>query len=701
MTYKSEIVFVRILIPFLAGIICAYLFANADFIYPSLFITISLLITLISINLAYRRLKIYQRKGLLGSVFNVLCFACGGLFCLLNTHSFKQNYYANYQYDYLKVWINSEPQLTNNILRFEVEVTNAYEQQISKVVSGKLLVALKTDSVDPVHLNYGDELIITGKYLPVEPPYNPGEFDFGAWLAAKNVYQQTFINQDQLIKLNEAKGNTIIKYAIEERKKQVAIYRKLIKNDEAFAVASTLVLGYRADLSKETLAAYSRTGTIHALSVSGAHVGIIFFLLNAMLTFLDRKKIFKIFKLLLICSLIWYYALLTGFSSSVLRSAIMITIFILAKAFNRNSNNYNILAFTAFVLLVYNPFFIWDVGFQLSFISVFGLIYLQPKIYKWIYVKNKWLDKLWSAVALSLAAQLVTFPLSVYYFHQFPMYFLLGNLFILLPLIAMMYLGIGILVLRVYFLAPIFEWVITVTNNGLKWIANLPFSGITSIWLNHWQLLLLSLALSILILALVYFHKKFLITGVALLCIFQCYATYKKISAFNQNKILFFSLRKNYAAAFIDSKKAILVTDLQPEDKNFQFFVQPALDKMQIEDVLFIDWEQDTLVNTFVKKDHQIKFHDYQILLIDRTFNYKSISGLPKYNTIWLHQNPKQEINTLRSSVIFNSLIIDATNNDYTIEKFRIEANKVKVQHHILKKNNSYLIDLNEAKRYE
>ena len=91
----------------------------------------------------------------------------------------------------------------------------------------------------------------------------------------------------------------------------------------------------------------------------------------------------------------------------------------------KNSNNYNILGFTAFVLLVYNPFYIWDVGFQLSFISVFGLIYLQPKIYKWIYVKNKWLDKLWSAVALSLAAQLVTFPLSVYYFHQFPMYFIL------------------------------------------------------------------------------------------------------------------------------------------------------------------------------------------------------------------------------------------------------------------------------------
>lgn len=96
-----------------------------------------------------------------------------------------------------------------------------------------------------------------------------------------------------------------------------------------------------------------------------------------------------------------------------------------------------------------------------------------------------------------------------------------------------------------------------------------------------------------------------------------------------------------------------------------------------------------------VKKDHQIKFHKYQILLLDYSFNYKKIEGLPKFNAIWLHQNPKQQINNLPSAIMFNSLIIDATNTDYTIEKFRNEANKIQLQHHILKKNTSYLIDLN------
>lgn len=694
MTFKSEIVFVRILWPFLAGIYFANLFASANLILPTFVFTIILFGYLLFINLFYKKLKAYNFKVATSTVFYVFSFTIGSLLCLLNNQALKKDYYAQKNYDYLKVWVNDEPQQTNDILRLQVEVIRIYENTKPKYATGKLLIALKLDSLNPIELNYGDELLITSKYLPVEPSYNPGEFNFKAWLETKNVYKQTFINQSQIIKLNTINGNKILKHAIEQRKDQVVIYRQLIKDNEAFAVASTLVLGYRADLSKETLAAYSKTGTIHALSVSGAHVAIIFLLLNGLLSFLDRKRGLKILKLLLICFLIWYYSLLTGFSPSVLRAAIMLTVFILAKAFNRASNNYNILAFTAFCLLAYNPYLLWDVGFELSFISVFGLIYLQPKIYKWLYFKNKWMDKLWSAIALSLAAQLVTFPLSVYYFHQFPIYFIFGNLFILLPLIAMMYLGIAILILKANFLAPIFEWIITFTNSGLKWIANLPFSGITSIWLNQWQLILLCLSLSILIYALANYHKKLVLIAVGLLIIYQSVAAYYKISASKQSKILFYSLRKNYAVAFIDSRHAVLITDLTPSDNNYQFFVKPALDQMQIEHIDMVKLEKDTLLNAYQKKENQIIFHQYKILLIDQSLNYKNIEGKPKFDVVWLHQNPWKKISDLRNEVIFSTLVIDATNKDYIIKKYEEEAKKVNISYQTLKKNKAYLINL-------
>ncbi|KQC00667.1 ComEC/Rec2 family competence protein [Pedobacter sp. Hv1] len=694
MTFRSEIVFVRIVLPFIAGIICAYPIESKKLIAPTLFICLLLFTCLLIINILYKHIKAYHFKDRIGLLIYMFCFFLGGLICLFNKQSLRPDYYSNYTSSYLKSYVNSEPQQTNDILRFEVVVTKAFVSQQAKAVKGKLLIALKLDTLNPIELNYGDELMIVSENLPVEPPYNPAEFNFKAWLAAKNIYHQTFIKQSHIIKLNSTNGNKLIKYAIEVRQRQVAIYRKLIHNNEAFAVASTLILGYRADLSQETLAAYSKTGTIHALSVSGMHVGIIYIFLNWALFFLNGKRTLRIIKLLFICTLIWYYALLTGFSPSVLRSAIMLSVYIFAKTFNRSSNNYNILAFTAFCLLVYNPFLIWDVGFQLSFLAVIGLIYLQPKIYKWLYIKNKWLDKLWSTVALSLAAQIATFPLSIYYFHQFPLYFIFSNLFILLPLTAMMYLGIMILVLKFYFLAPLFEWIITFTNNGLRWMAELPFSGITSIWLNQGQLILLSFTLTIFTYALVKKRKGLFILSLVCLLIFQSSAFYDKVSALNQRKILFFSLRKNYATAFINANEVVLVTNLSKNDKNFNFFIKPALDQMQLTKIHFINWEQDTIINAFVKKEHQLSFYGYRILLLDQRLNYRSIANLPQYETIWLHQNPKKLINTLRQEVLFNSLVIDASNKDDQIQKYKTEANKIKVQYHILKKNNSYLVHL-------
>lgn len=679
----------------MAGIMVTYSCANYNYLLISVGLSLFFLSALITLNTTYKQLKIYNYKGFIGLLFYVFLFIFGGLICLLHKQSLKKDYYANQSFEYLKGYINNEPQLSNHILRAELAVTTGFKHNVPQKVSGKLLIALKLDSIHPIDLKYGDELLIAAKYLPVEPPYNPAEFDFKSWLASKNIYHQAFINQDHLIKLNATKGNPILKYAIRLRQEQVKTYSRLIKDKEALAVASTLVLGYRADLSQETLSIYSKTGTIHALSVSGMHVGIIYIFLNWALFFLDRNRLLKIGKLLLISFLIWYYALLTGFSPSVLRSAIMLTVYIVAKAFHRNSNNYNILAFTAFCLLVYDPFLILDVGFQLSFLAVFGLIYLQPKIYKWIYVRDKWLDKLWSTVALSLAAQIATFPLSIYYFHQFPIYFIFSNLFILLPLTAMMYLGIVLLVLRLYFIAPLFEWIIIFTNNGLKWIANLPFSGITSIWLSRWQLILLCMVLTLFIFALANFKKKLLMASISGLLIFQSLTAYHKLVAKHQRKILFFSLRKEYAAAFIDGNEAVLLSNLTLTDKNFTFFIKPALDQMQIAKLHLINWEQDTILPSFIKRNHQINFQQYRILLIDNSFNYKQIANFPAFESIWLHQNPKVKIKDLRSTVLFSTLLIDATNRDYAIDKYATEANKFKLLTQILKKNNSYLIDLN------
>jgi competence protein ComEC len=521
------------------------------------------------INTFYKKLKAWNYKKSIGTLYYLLYFTTGIFVSLFHTHFLHSNYFAKKQYNQLKVYVNDEPQQTDDILRFEVVVTNGYLNQKPENYSGNLMIALKLDSLSPIKLKYGDELLITAEYLPVEPPYNPAEFDFKAWLAAKNIYHQTFIRQEQLIKLGDDKGNPIIKYALEVRKRQVDIYRKLIKDDEAFAVASTLILGYRADLSKETLAAYSKTGTIHALSVSGMHVGIIYIMLNWLLGFLERKHWGRLLKTILTCMLVWYYSLITGFSPSVLRSAIMLSVFVLAKHYKRGTNNYNVVSFAAIDLLIIDPFVIWDVGFQLSFLAVVGLIYYQPKIYKWLYVRNKWLDKAWSLIAMSLAAQLATLPLSIYYFHQFPVYFIFSNLFISIPIIFLMYGGLALLLTKWQLLAYAFEQLIIFTNKGLRWISELPYAGITEIWLNKWQLLLFCLFMIFLTIGLVHYKKKYIYGGLATLLVIQFSFAYQKIIAAKQEELVLFSLRKNFAAAFINGNESILFTDLAANVNSF------------------------------------------------------------------------------------------------------------------------------------
>ncbi|WP_316811533.1 ComEC/Rec2 family competence protein [Pedobacter heparinus] len=592
---KAELAFLRLLIPFSVGIVAVYQWKAPGLTYWLTATVTLLFLLLFTINLSYKQLNFYRYKGIRGMMIHALLLLSGCLHSTLYNQSLNTDYYLFKKYKYLKVKIIDEPKIKPNLILFSAFVSKGYvtahlqggaEIHTARTASGKIRIALKPDTSNPTVLKYGDELIIPARTSEIERAELPSSFDFKSWLAMQNIYQQAYFKQAELIKLNSNAGHVLVKYALQLREKQIAIYRKIIKNDDAFAIAATLILGYRSDLTAETLDIYAKTGTIHALSVSGMHVGLIYLVLNWLLFFLDRNFVLKTLKILLILCLIWAYSLLTGFSPSVLRSAIMISVFILARLFDRSINSYNILAFAAFCLLLYHPFLIWDIGFQLSFLAVLGLIYLQPKIYGWLAVKNPLLNKIWSATAMSIAAQLATYPLSIYYFHQFPLFFLASNLFIMLPVAIIIYVGILILMFRLDGLGPLFEWLILFTNSGLNQIAGLPFSGISGIWINKTELLLLCLTLVCFTEALYRFKKRLLFTTAIAFFVLQSFLTYDKISTANQKKIIRFKLKKNYAIAWIKGNSAWLYTNLKPESREFSYAVKPALDQHKVKQLV-------------------------------------------------------------------------------------------------------------------
>lgn len=555
--------FVRILLPFAGGILLFYgraFWNGQSLIAWNAALCIVLFIYLLIANRLYKRIRLYRFKGFNGLVWSVFIFFFGALWVILHNESLDEDHYANKPHQFLKIKVNDEPRLKNNILRFKAKVGFCYDhlEDNGNKATGSLMVSIATDSSNRLSLNYGDELIIPYKISTIKTPKHTSDFDYKAWLAAQNIHHQTFLRQADLIKLPGSDGHPIISFALKLRKEQVGFYRQIMKDDDAFAVAATLILGYRTDLDKETQDIYSKTGTIHALSVSGMHVGLVCLVLNWLLQFMNRRRWSNIIKLVLILVSVWFYALLTGFSPSVLRSVIMLSVFIIAKSFARKTNNYNIMAFAACCLLLYNPFLIWDIGFQLSFLAVAGLIWLQPMIQNWWHIEQDWLYKIWGAVAMSLAAQLATFPFTLYYFHQFPVYFLISNLFILLPIAVLMYMGIIILLFRIEVLGPAFEWLISFTNKGLTWIAALPFSSVSGIFISKIQLVVLCVTLLLFVFALSGYKKRLLFASLIGLLIFQLLSTRDKLKMAGQTNTMLTEMYKKE----IDMVKHIFETKI-------------------------------------------------------------------------------------------------------------------------------------------
>lgn len=284
------------------------------------------------------------------------------------------------------------------------------------------------------------------------------------------------------------------------------------------------------------------------------------------------------------------------------------------------------------------------------------------------------------------------FPLSVYYFHQFPLYFLFGNLFIMLPLVLMMYLGIAVLIPGLNFLAPVFEWIINFTNSVLRWLADLPYASFSSIWITLPQFILLSLALGLVIFGMINFNKRFIFSALFIFICYEILVSYSDISRLQQRNIIFFALRKNYAAAFTNGKKTVLVTDLNELDKSYIFSVKPTLMQMQIDKIHFLNLKKDSVIGNFILKDSQIAFYQYNLMLIDDRFNYKRLTGNGNFSGLWITGNTRFNLNNLSSGVKYKTMLIDATNKDYKIRALQ-KNNK---DTYVLKKNKAYLVQLTQ-----
>ena len=691
--HKGEIPVFIYLLPFILGISWAINFphnANIGWFIICFFILGLLFIIL---NLTYIRLKLYKFRWIGGVLITAILFISGYISVIKNNELNNKDHFSKAQSQQLIVKINNEPILKNGWLRFTVNVEGTINNGKTSATTGTLLITLKdTES----NLYYGDELLIPTKYNIVNQPFNPAEFNYKRYLANQNIYYQAFLFPKQFKVLAKGKGNALISYSLHLRQHFIEKLKRDMRDTNAIAVASTLILGYKADLSNDILQAYSKTGTIHVLSVSGAHVAIIYLLLAFMLRFLNRFKYGRLLKAIIIIGFIWYYSLLTGFSPAVCRAAVMISMVVIGKTYNRYINILNILAISAFGLLLYNPLYIVDVGFQLSYLAVFGLIIFQPMVYKWLEFENKWADKLWAACSVSIAAQVITFPLSAFYFHQFPVYFLVSNLFIVIPTEIIMFSGIFYLLLpQIPYvskaLAFVLENSILVMNRFLTWIEHLPFASISKIWLTTTEYLLLY-AIIISFFYFLFDRRLWLFkAGITFILIFCISISLKRIEMAHADNIAWLNLNKHKAIVFKNGTSAVVLTDLKDTDKTYRYSVQPYLDSCQVSSTRLMAINQNIKTPWMIKQDGLIQFLNKKIFILNSKPIDKSLFNRLKPNYIYLTNNPHASLAEIRNIFDYQLLIIDGSNSDTYITRLKGEVQNKNISYTILKRNISLI----------
>lgn len=433
--------------------------------------------------LAILSLPVVSKRGVSGVIFQAGLLISMFLIGQLRSHQQDSRNFDHYFASSDSLWkarsymifISGDPEEKENSVAAVAEVYSVNEQ----ISQGKLLVYFEKTSASR-NLKYGDCVLLNTGIQEPQKAMNPRAFDFREYLRRKDIHHQTYVKQDQW-QLTENKGAFLKRSVIGIRTFFSGLFDHPHIGEEHADLCRALILGQKEGLDGQTRAQFSDAGAMHVLAVSGLHVGILMLVMSFLLKPIKKlpggKKIF----LLLVLSTLWFYALITGFSPSVLRASVMFSFILIGSQLEREVSSFQSLLVAAFLLIIFDPFLLFNVGFQLSFLAVAGILYLYPLIYRSVFVKHWVLNRIWQLLAVSMAAQLATFPLGLYYFHQFPNYFLLTNLFVV-PM-AFLVLAGGLLFLITSlmpvvadFSALLLDFIVLILLKGVQWISEIPLS---------------------------------------------------------------------------------------------------------------------------------------------------------------------------------------------------------------------------------
>lgn len=614
-------------------------------------------------------------------------FICSILLSALHNESKQKKHFSNFYTtnDIVEVKIINNPIAKQKSIKLTGKIIAVLKDNKKIVTSGKAIIYVNKDNFSN-KLKYGDILIGKAFINTIDKPKNPFEFNYKDYLKFHNIYQTAYFSENNWKLYNTKKGNKLITQLFKLRTYLYTVIDNYVEGNKEKAIANAILIGKKDLLDFELIRAYSTSGAMHVLAVSGLHVGIVYLILNSLLFFLNHNKT-KFLKPFILVILIWMYALLTGASPSVLRAATMFSFIAIGTSLKQYVNIYNTIAASALILMLINPYIITEVGFQLSYLAVLGIIFLQPKIYNLFYTKNYVLDKIWAITAVSMAAQTATFPLGILYFHQFPNFFLISNLIVIPIAFIIVYLGVALFIFSFLpFFAKIIGFVlgkvIFILNQSVSFIDKLPYSLSSGMHISLLECYLIYTLIIAISFAFIYRNKIALKIALTTAILLSISLSYHKL---NNGK-------NAYITVYHVPEQSVI--ELNSGYNRYSYF--DKIFKENESQLLFRVkhnwWGTYTTKQQFFDLNKPIEFINFknnQILIIDS--NFKLPNNIIKVDYCILSHQKKLYLSSFTQKIKAKKYIFDSSNKSYYNKYWKKDCDSLNLDCYFVNENFAFI----------
>ncbi|MDB5200012.1 MAG: ComEC/Rec2 family competence protein [Chitinophagaceae bacterium] len=686
--------FLRLLIPVITGILLQW---YMQFSWQQiLFTAVCFAIAFASFQLLPLVLR-FKFQILQGVFINLLLIVLGLFLTYQKDIRHKQNWFGNVyrDSDYIVATVNEPLLEKNKSYKAEVIADIILHNDSTTNTAGKIIIYFERDSADAMPLKYGDKILFKKKPQQIKNSGNPGAFNYQRYSAFHQIFHNVFLKKNDWVLLDEKNINSFWQFLFTARQNVLNIIQKNMQgHDDQLAIAEALLIGYTQDLDKDLVQAYSNTGVVHIIAISGMHLGLIYLLLIWIFNKIPVVKKSKIIKVVLILSCLWLFALLTGGSASILRAAVMFSCIAIGKNFNRRTSIFNPLAASAFLLLCWNPYYLWDVGFQLSYLAVSGIVIFQKPIYNLVYIKSRGVNKVWQLTSVTLAAQILTFPVCLYYFHQFPAIFLFTNI-LLVPLSTIiLYIEIFLIAFSwVPLVSALFGkltwWLVWVMNKIILWFNSLPFSVWDGISVSVISTFLLY---GFIICAGYWLLNKnklaFKFSFFAMLC-FTALTGYTKWRLSTQRKLIVYNVPQHQSIDFINGNTYKFIGDsiLLADGMLQNFHLKPGRIALQLNKKI-------DSIPALYRNNNFYQFYNTKILLIEQPLVFQPAAQKINVDYIIISKNPRLYIPQLAQVFNCNRFIFDGSNSLWKIAKWKKDCEQLHLRCYSVPEQGAFVMDL-------